>query len=475
MSQVRTSERAAATSEKPPSAIQLILFAFPALPHAFIALPLNIVIPTYYAAHTSVTLLQIGAATSFSRLFDAFTDPLIGFLSDRSKSRFGKRKPWVLGGALICSVSIFFLFRPPAEATIVYYAVWSFLLYFGFTLFEIPRNAWGAEINREYLQRSRINTYVAVFNIAGSLVFWVAPLALSGLTGTTQITGDALTAIAWLYVILMPAGLLLAVLFVPRGSQTDAPGSTVTDLLRSFRGNRPLHTYLGAIVCWGLGQGALLSTLMIFLGDRMKLADIFPMLMIGFFAVQILAMPVWVKIAARIGRHRAWALGLASDALFRPLVLLLPTGGDAWLGMTALVCLSAFCAAPANFAPPALLGDVIDYDLWKTKANKAANFFAFNTLLIKATMAVGAGAAFALLDVFHYRVGGPNTASAQLGLLICYMLAPGALALTAAAFAWFFPLDARRQSLVRRRLERRGAMESQPGAGLVPGLAAEPA
>src|SRR5438552_27166 len=82
------------------------------------------------------------------------------FLSDRSKSRFGKRKPWVLAGALICAVSIFFLFRPPAQATILYYALWSFLLYFGFTLFEIPRNAWGAEINREYIQRSRINTYV---------------------------------------------------------------------------------------------------------------------------------------------------------------------------------------------------------------------------------------------------------------------------------------------------------------------------
>jgi len=199
------------------------------------------------------------------------------------------------------------------------------------------------------------------------------------------------------------------------------------------------------------------------------------MLMIGFFAVQILAMPVWVKIAARIGRHRAWALGLASDALFRPLVLLLQPGGDAWIGMTALVCLSAFCGAPANFAPPALLGDVIDYDLWKTKVNKAANFFAFNTLLIKATMAVGAGAAFAALDAFHYHVGGPNTVTAQFGLLVCYMLAPGVLALMAAGFAWFFPLDARRQSLVRRRLERRDAGEPEPAPELATGLAAEPA
>ena len=75
---------------------------------------------------------------------------------------------------LLCPVSIFQLFQPPAEAGVDYFALWSFLLYVGFTMFEIPRQAWTAELSRDYVERSRIEMNVAVFNILGSLVFWGA-------------------------------------------------------------------------------------------------------------------------------------------------------------------------------------------------------------------------------------------------------------------------------------------------------------
>ena len=165
----------AAGSNKP-TVPQLLAFGFPALPHAFIALPLNIVIPAFYATHTEVTLLQIGVFTSASRLLDAFLDPLVGFLSDRFDTPWGKRKPWGVAAGIVCAISLFFLFQPPPTADIMYYGVWSFLLYFGFSLFEIPRSAWSSEISRDYNQRSRINTSVAQINVIGSLVFWVTPI-----------------------------------------------------------------------------------------------------------------------------------------------------------------------------------------------------------------------------------------------------------------------------------------------------------
>jgi Na+/melibiose symporter-like transporter len=151
-----------------------------------------------------------------------------------------------------------------------------------------------------------------------------------------------------------------------------------------------------------------------------------------------------------------WALSLAASALARPLVLLLPVGSAAAAPMLALTCLSAALSAPWNFAPPSVLSDVIDYDTWKSGTNKAGNLFALNTLAVKVTTAVGAGGAFALLAAFRYQVGKPNGPTADLGLIIAYMVIPGALHLLAALIAWNFPLDARRQSIVRRRLESRG-------------------
>jgi Na+/melibiose symporter-like transporter len=109
--------------------------------------------------------------------------------------------------------------------------------------------------------------------------------------------------------------------------------------------------------------------------------------------------------------------------------------------------------APWNFAPTTMLSDVIDYDLWSSRTNKAGAIFALNTLLVKATMAIGAGGAFALLDRFHYHAGHPNTGSGEVGLVITYLVIPGVFHLLSAAAGWRFPLDARRQTILRRRLD----------------------
>lgn len=439
---------------------QLLVFGFPALPHAFVALPLNIVVPAFYATHTAVTLLQIGVFTSASRLLDAVLDPLVGFLSDRTNTRWGKRKPWTLAAGAVCACSLFFLFQPRPSATIYYYGLWSFLLYVGFSLFEIPRMAWSAELSRDYSERARINSSVALFNVAGSLVFWVTPILLFTVSGTTAITGTSLTAIAWLYLLLMPAGLALAAWSVPAGAALASRALQFKDLLLSVRFNRPLRHYLLAYGLWGLGQGAALATTMLFLSDRMRLGDAFPFLMIALFSTTILVIPLWSWLAVRIGRHRVWAISLALGAISRPLALLATPGPSALWPMLALTCLSGVLTAPWNFAPPAMLSDVIDYDLWKSRTNKAGNIFALNTLLVKASMAIGAGGAFALLDRYHYHAGRLNTGAGDTGLLITYMLAPAIFHLLAAVAGWTFPLDARRQTILRRRLECRGAREA---------------
>lgn len=465
--QLRAKIRGSGPGEKL-SLAQVIAIGFPALPHSFIALPLNIVIPAFYATHTAVTLLQIGVVTSASRLLDAFFDPLVGFLSDRFETRWGRRKPWVLAASVVCAISLFFLFQPPGTATIVYYGVWSFLLYFGFSLFEIPRSAWSAEINRDYNERSRINTSIAQFNVIGSLVFWLTPILLVGVTGTTQLTGASLTAIAWLYAGLMPVSLIVAVLIVPRGQPVVTRALRLLDILKSVARNVPLLYYFLAIGLWGLGQGFSLSTIILFLTDRMKLGPAFPFLMIAFFGSTVLAIPIWMRMVPRFGRHRIWAASLVLSALARPLVLLLPIGQAALVPMLVLTCLNAFVGAPWNFAPPSMLSDVIDYDLWKSRTNKAGNLFALNTLLIKVTMAIGAGGAFILLDAFHYKVGKANTGVADIGLIIAYMVVPGVFHILAGWLGWNFPLDAKRHAIVRRRLEGRAPAQAGEGLALAP-------
>lgn len=443
---------------------KLLLFALPAAPHAFVAMPLMVVLPSFYAGSTAVTLAQIAAIATLSRIFDAVADPVVGFLSDLTRTRLGLRKPWLLAAALICPLAIFFLFQPPPDATVTYYALWSTVLYVGFTFFEIPRMAWAAELTRDYSERSRVSVFVALFNIGGSLVFWLMPLALYQFTGTTAITGATVHGIAWMYTVVMPTALLLAIIFVPVGVPQiqRVSGSALRALVESVRRCRPLWSYLSIIGLWGLGQGAFMSMMYIYITDYMKLGDKFAFLMIAYFIVQLAAMPVWTLWLRRLERHQAWALALGIDAVARCAILLLPPGAESFYPALVVVFVTAFFNAPANFMPQAIVGDVIDYNTLKTGTNKAANFYAINTLVIKSSMALGTGAAFAVIAAAHYQVGAANDAGAQWGLIVAYLGIPTVLHVAAALWAWRFALTRSRHDTVRQRLERLERRASGP-------------
>mgnify|MGYP000899217394 CR=1 FL=1 len=206
-------EKGAGSKEGAPagrlSTVQAAIFGFSALPHAFVMLPITTLLPTIYAQHTSVTLAEIGAVAALARIFDALNDPFVGYLSDRTRTRIGSRKPWLLGAIVVCMASITQLFQPPPDATSLYYAVWSCILFTGFTMFEIPKQAWSSELTRDYRERSRIMMFVALFNIMGSLILYITPVVSSLVTGgTTKMGPETLEIISYLYLVLMPLGLL---------------------------------------------------------------------------------------------------------------------------------------------------------------------------------------------------------------------------------------------------------------------------
>jgi Na+/melibiose symporter-like transporter len=391
-----------------------------------------------------------------SRIFDAVTDPTIGILSDRTQSKMGRRKPWVLAGGLISAVAVLFLFQPGPTAGVWYFGIASYIYYLGLSLFEIPRNAWTAEVTRDPKKRTSLNLLIAVMAIAGSLIFWLAPVALSPWTHTTQITSPTFIGIGVLFAIVLPMSVVLGVIFVPNGVEVVSAPLTFKAFAWSATRNRPLRLFAIAVLLWNTAQGATVSVIFIFVSDRLKLANAFAPMMMGFFAVQILTAPVWGWISGRIGRNRAWAIGLAADALTKPLYLLLAPG-HALFGALMITVLGAFFGGPTLFAPQAMLSDTLDYDLMRSRVNKAGNMFSLYTLLAKVAMAFGGGAALMLLGLMHYQVGGTNTPFAEGGLTAAFIIGPGLVGLGAATVVYLFPLDARRHDVIRRRLEGRSS------------------
>lgn len=449
---------------------QLLAFGFPAMTHALIASPVYSILPTFYAANTAVTLAQIGTIAAFSRIIDALNDPVMGWLSDRTRTRFGSRKPWLIGAILFCAAAVFQLFSPPATATAMYFLLWSQVLYTGFTMFEVPRSAWSAEISREYNERARIGLFVGGFNIAGSLSFYLLPILVGVFTGSSEINGDILRMIAWIYVLVMPAGILLSLWLVPQGVKVETERARFSDVARTIARSRPAQLFFLASFVWGLGQGVVVGCSFIFYTEYMGLKAYFAIIMGLLFLTEICSLPLWSRILPRFDRHRVWAVCVGGAAVIAPVVLLLPRGPEALPFILALVVCRGFLTAPTNFLPGAVLGDVIDYDTLKTGANKAGNLFAVQMVLIKIAMAVGGAVAFNLLDVMGYRVGKDNSDQANLGLLACYLGIPLVIHLTMAAIAWNFPIDRHRQRVIQKRLLRRAAAVQQGPAGdILPG------
>ena len=434
---------------------QVFLYAIPGITIAFINLPSAMILPTFYVEHTAATLTGVGVVNLLRWWFDAATDPVVGYLSDRTQSRWGRRKPWLLVGAAVSSFAIFQLFRPPAEAGNLFYGFWLCGVYLGFTIFSISHLAWGSELAVDYNDRCRISTYYSVMTAIGSVLFWVLPMALAPFTGSSEIGPPVVNGIAWVFILLMPVGAVLAVSLVPRGVDlAQRSPQPLRQTVRDLSFNRPLWRFVVAQAVWGVGQGMFLSVIFVFMRDYLLLGEQFPVLMIWFFLVQTVSMPVWTRLMSRFSKHRCWAFSWAVYSLVQPVVLLFEPGADIFLPAMALVTVTAFINAASYIAPMALLGDIADYGILKSGSNNTGNYFAIQTLLQKATMGIGAGVAFPILGLFGYQIGGENTGTALLGLFIAYIVIPAVTSVLAAVILWNFPIDSRRHGIIRRRLEQ---------------------
>lgn len=435
---------------------QLAAFVLPKLALGLITAPFFYVLPTFYAQNTRATLAGLGTALIVTRLFDAVEDPLIGWLSDRTKSPWGARKPWILGGAVLIATSIFFLFQPGADATVAYFLAWSVVFYLGWTMFELPSDAWLTEITRDYNDRSRISGWQGLAAQAGGFLFFAA--SASGLFGKGM-SAELLAAVGWASLIILPGTVALAVIFVPSGtrSATAFESPKLSGLWKALRSNGALQVLLCSQLLGGFGGGIYLGTQLLLLDGYFQQGHNFGLIFMGYQIVHFAAMPIWLKIIYRFGKHRSWALSWGMSAAMTPLALLVPPGENAIWPLLALAMIRSAVAGADIVAPRALMADAIDYGILKTGENSAGSYFAASSLAVKFCAAVSSGVAFWLLAMISYdpKPGATNTDASTMGLIAIGMLLPMICNVLAASLIWRFPIDRRRADIIRRRVEGR--------------------
>ena len=174
---------------------QLALFGLPEYAVYLASIPVVLYLPFVYSKDFGLSLSEVGLILMIGRLSDVITDPLIGYLSDRTNGRFGRRKPWIAVGATLMMVSAFMLFNPTPPIGNLYLLAWAVLLWLGWTMINIPYYAWGAELSDDYSERTRITGWRQFFGFLGNVSVLSIPVLSGQLLGYGSLPSEGLAII----------------------------------------------------------------------------------------------------------------------------------------------------------------------------------------------------------------------------------------------------------------------------------------
>jgi Na+/melibiose symporter-like transporter len=418
-----------------------------ALPLAALNLPLYVYLPTFYSAELGLDLAAVGGVLLLARLFDTVIDPLMGELSDRVSTPFGQRRPWLALATPLLLLASWMLFVPPDGAGALYLLAWSCVAYIAWTAMLLTYAAWGAELSNGYDERSRVTAVREGFIIAGILL----AASLPAVAGVKPESREALALVFQLMLVLLPitlAVLLATVREQPMGRQASLP---YLQGLRVALANRPFRRLIAAFFLNGIANGLPATLFILFvqhvLGPEVNAG---PLLLLYFISGMV-AVPFWLWLSYRLGKHRTWSLAMLWACL---IFVWVPFLGEGDVMAFAVICALSGASLGADLALPASMqADVIDLDRVLSGRRRTAFFFALWSMAGKLALAFAVGIAFPVLDGLGFTATGPNPPGALLGLALLYTLLPVLFKLAATALVWRFELDADRQKTLRAQIE----------------------
>jgi GPH family glycoside/pentoside/hexuronide:cation symporter len=432
----------------------------------------------FYTEVVGLDVRLTGLALLVGRIWDAVTDPAMGNISDRTKLRLGRRRPYMLYGAVPLAISYIALWTPPvgwSDSLLFVYLLITYLAFNTFiTVVNIPYTALGGELTTDYHERTRLMVARMVFQMlgwyAGAAGVWLNRVLVERATGAggywkallTFREGYAITSLIFAAASVITTVWTVLSVREDRSLQTQAQPGQLRAFLQTLK-NRSFRllmiAFLGISVfeMMGFAFFVFLIGYWYYSGDLEAAYANLSKLLLPLLLVSFPAFVFWSWASQRAGKKKPFLIGLAAVAVITALNFVMITPHMPWL-FWPWVVLFGFAISCTNLLTLSMIPDIVDEDELITGARREGSFFGMHTFAQKLAGALGAALAAFSLDLIGFQEGAAQQSDSTvywIRAIYAFMRAGGFLLSFAVLLR--FPLTPERVGEIRRMLDTRAA------------------
>ncbi|MGQ1787662.1 MULTISPECIES: MFS transporter [unclassified Saccharicrinis] len=414
----------------------------------------------FYTDTFGISAAAAGTIMLIARSWDFLNDPIMGIIADRTNTRWGKFRPYILWMALPYSVLAVLTFTTPdfgETGKVIYAAVTYLLLMTVFTAINLPYSSLGAVMTADSTERAGLNSYRFIFAFVGQLIVSGTALTLANYFGG----GDSAKGYQYTLTLFALISLILFVItFKSTKERVQPPKEQKVDLkadLKNLFKNRPwvILFFVGIIsfVMFAMQNLAVAYYFKYYIGnaENVQLFNV-----IGTIAL-ILTIPISKPLAKKFGNRNVFLASSLLSGLF--FILLYLPGPENTYMIYGFNILAKMAYAPAVPLLWTMLGDTADYSEWKTGRRATGLVFSAATFAQKAGWGIGGALAGWLLALYKFEPNVEQTESAITGIKMMISVFPGILYMSCSILLFFYSIDHKTSLVMQNDLEARRAEE----------------
>ena len=429
----------------------------------------------FYTDVVGISAATVGTMFLVTRIWDTFLDPFIGVMGDRTETRWGKFRPYLLWVAVpfgICGVLTFSTIGGSETSKIIYAYVTYTLMMMVYSLINVPYASMLGVISADPQTRTEFSSYRMTFAFAGSIIVLALVEPLTDFFSKLKCPADTLSSqqFGWqmaavVFALMAVTMFLCTFLLTKERVRPIREKTSLKDDLKDLASNKPWWILLGAsvmtLVFNSLRDGAAVFYFKYYVQDSglwsfsvfnasLTLVTVYLVLGQAFNIAGIFCVPALTRF---IGKKKTFLSAMAGAALLSVAFYLIPE--DCISAILLMQMLISFCAGIVSPLMWSMYADISDYSEWKTGRRATGLIFSSSSMSQKLGWTIGGSLSGWLLFYFGFEANAVQTSTALNGICLMMSILPACAALISALFISFYPLDGKKLSEISSTLENR--------------------